>query len=48
MTFETAPYSVALPFAKLDCFADYFPVGDAAGVAVVARRVKEIACPRVS
>jgi hypothetical protein len=46
LNFKTKPFSVELPVVKLNCFAAYFPVDEAEGVAVVARRVEGFACPR--
>ena len=40
------PFSMALPFSKLEHLLAYYPVSDTAGVAVLARRVDRLACPR--
>lgn len=45
LNFHTPPFSVTLPVVKLNRYAAYFPVGDAEGVAVLARRVDRTGCP---
>jgi hypothetical protein len=44
--FKTVPFFIELPIPKLNCYAAYFPVNDSEGVAILARRVGGIACPR--
>jgi hypothetical protein len=46
LTFKTIPFSITLPFSKLERLLAYYPVSDTDGVAVLARRVDRLAWPR--
>jgi hypothetical protein len=46
LTFQTVPFSIKLPFSRLERLIAFYPVGDTEGVAVLARRVDGFACPR--
>lgn len=45
LVFETAPITLRLPFQELDHFLAFYPVGNGQGVAVLARRIWDGACP---
>lgn len=45
LRFETAPFSLTLPFRQLDHFIAFYPVNNSQGVAVLARRIKVVGCP---
>jgi hypothetical protein len=46
ISFKSIPFSITLPFSKLERLLAYYPVSDTDGVAVLARRVDRLACPR--
>jgi hypothetical protein len=48
LSFKTPPFAITLPFSKLERFLAYYPVSETDGVAVLARRVDRLACPRGS
>ena len=45
LSFKTAPFSVTLPFSKLERLIAWYPVSDTDGVALFARRVDRPAWP---
>ena len=45
LSFKTAPFSITLPFAKLERLLAWYPVSDTDGVALFARRVDRLAWP---
>jgi hypothetical protein len=45
LTFETKPFTISLPFDKLERLTAFYKVDNSSGVAILARRISYNACP---